>query len=322
MISGDSFSRVSITHPHRKVDTPKPCDPKARDAGPDGSPHSGPYSLSTSLGTYLVRMDRSHPYLRLGVIVTPSANIMRLWRTFRPVDHAFLRLIIGDLPLLADSPIDWTLLRTAISFWDTHRAVFSFQGTELAPTVEEYAALIQRPMLNRDIVAPNQFATIHSRLAILLGLRDEEIRHELWCFDLPTMITPTESSLWKVSLGTVSMGCSLESRRSMTIGCPSRLTPVRRLHTPRIPHALQADIPDVEISVQGAKRMELQSIRKERDRLRCELVDTRSELTDHRELQRELAQTRACVANQDREIVRLSATLGRARAKACKVSHP
>ncbi|PKI54905.1 hypothetical protein CRG98_024687 [Punica granatum] len=87
-------------------------------------------------------MDRSHPCLRLNVIITPAAYITRLWRTFRPIDRAFLRLIIGDLPLLADSPIDWTLLRTAISFWDTQRAVFDFQGTEFAPTVEEYTALI------------------------------------------------------------------------------------------------------------------------------------------------------------------------------------
>ncbi|PKI69671.1 hypothetical protein CRG98_009942 [Punica granatum] len=124
-------------------------------------------------------MDRSHPCLRLDVIITPSADITRLWNTFRPVDRAFLRLIIGDLPLLANSLINWTLLRTAISFWDTQRAVFSFQGSELAPTVEEYATLIQRPMPTRDIVVPNQFATIQSRLAILLDLRDEEIRHEL-----------------------------------------------------------------------------------------------------------------------------------------------
>ncbi|PKI65010.1 hypothetical protein CRG98_014595 [Punica granatum] len=88
-------------------------------------------------------------------------------------------LIIGDLSLLAESLIDWTLLTTAISFWDTQRAIFNFQGTEPAPTVEEYTSLIQRPMPTRDIVVPNQFATIQSRLAILLGLRDEEVRHEL-----------------------------------------------------------------------------------------------------------------------------------------------
>ncbi|PKI58428.1 hypothetical protein CRG98_021186 [Punica granatum] len=97
-------------------------------------------------------MDYLHPCLRVDVIITPAADITYLWSTFRLVDRAFLQLIIRDLPLLADSPIDWTLLRTALSFWDTQRAVFDFQGTELAPTVEEYAALIQQPMPTRDIV--------------------------------------------------------------------------------------------------------------------------------------------------------------------------
>ncbi|PKI58221.1 hypothetical protein CRG98_021392 [Punica granatum] len=124
-------------------------------------------------------MVRSHPCLRLDVIITPAADITHLWSTFRLVDRVFLRLSIGDLPLLADYPIDWTLLRTTISFWDTQRAVFDFQGTELAPTVEEYTTLIQQPMPTRNIVVPNQFATIQSRLAIILGLRDEEISREL-----------------------------------------------------------------------------------------------------------------------------------------------
>ncbi|XP_031376077.1 uncharacterized protein LOC116191018 [Punica granatum] len=70
----------------------------------------------------------------------------------------------------------------------------------------------------------------------------------------------------------------------------------------RITQAPQADVPDAESSVQGARHTELQSIREERDRLRCELVDIRAEPTDQRELQREMAQTRAHMANQDREI--------------------
>ncbi|OWM64681.1 hypothetical protein CDL15_Pgr013839 [Punica granatum] len=78
----------------------------------------------------------------------------------------------------------------------------------------------------------------------------------------------------------------------------------------------QADIPDAESSIQGAMHTELQVIKAERDRLRCELVDIRAELTDHRELQSELAQTRARIVSQDREIARLSTTLDRARARA------
>ncbi|OWM76819.1 hypothetical protein CDL15_Pgr017212 [Punica granatum] len=58
-------------------------------------------------------------------------------------------------------------------------------------------------------------------------------------------------------------------------------------------------------------RAELQSIREERDRLRCELVDSRAEVADYRDLQTELAQARARVAHLDREMARLSATLDR-----------
>ncbi|PKI56662.1 hypothetical protein CRG98_022950 [Punica granatum] len=41
---------------------------------------------------------------------------------------------------------------------------------------------------------------------------------------------------------------------------------------------------EAESSAHRAMRMELQSIREERDRLRCELVDTHAELADYREL--------------------------------------
>ncbi|OWM73909.1 hypothetical protein CDL15_Pgr008059 [Punica granatum] len=93
---------------------------------------------------------------------------------------------------------------------------------------------------------------------------------------------------------------------------PYGFAPVRRLRMPQMLQTLQADIADAESLVQGAVRTELQVIRAERDRLRRELVDIRAKLTDHRELQSELTQTRALVASQDRDIARLSATLDRA----------
>ncbi|OWM75281.1 hypothetical protein CDL15_Pgr020945 [Punica granatum] len=69
-------------------------------------------------------------------------------------------------------------------------------------------------------------------------------------------------------------------------------------------------------------RAELQSIREERDRLRCELVDSRAEVADYKELQTELTRARARVAHLDREMARLSATLDRVGARACEISHP
>ncbi|OWM72671.1 hypothetical protein CDL15_Pgr010272 [Punica granatum] len=69
-------------------------------------------------------------------------------------------------------------------------------------------------------------------------------------------------------------------------------------------------------------RAELRAIREERDRLCCELVDSRVEVADYRELQTELAQACARVAHLDREMARLSAKLDRVRARAREISHP
>ncbi|OWM63014.1 hypothetical protein CDL15_Pgr026188 [Punica granatum] len=90
------------------------------------------------------------------------------------------------------------------------------------------------------------------------------------------------------------------------------LTLERRARTIPIPRAPPTVVSEAESSAQGAIRAELQSIREERDRLRCKLVDVRAELVDYRNLQRD----------QDREIVRLSALLDQMRAKARWIPHP
>ncbi|PKI53192.1 hypothetical protein CRG98_026393 [Punica granatum] len=436
MISGDSFSHVSVTRPHGKVDTPKLRYPKARMRAP-------------TRFHIRVRMDRSHPCLRLNVIITLAADIMRLWRTFRLVDRAFLRLIIGDLTLLVDSPIDWTLLRIAISFWDTQHAVFNFQGTELAPTIEEYEALIQRPVPTRDIVVfvvkkfvasfrvlcatgeSYQFDACHGFILLIFGtilfphasdLIDEALTQVVLQVVrghsyVETVLIETVRSLdyvrernytdWRQFMEDLTPAQFLWAARwnpggPMAIGCPSvaessdnwaayrifppkrtalltgscdtsaslperflRVREARRLwgtrtiqqlffpehpideeqdfstitacmaqfhpqglapvHQPRtapFPQAPPVSIPDAESSAQAAARTELQSIKEERDRLRCELVDTRAELAEHKELERELAHARAHIANQDREIVRFRTTLDRVRAEKRKVPHP
>ncbi|PKI69664.1 hypothetical protein CRG98_009935 [Punica granatum] len=120
-------------------------------------------------------MDRSTPDFRLESLTPLGREITRIWRAFPPIARAYIRLIIGDLSMLAESPIDWTFLRTTIESRDPQRTVFNFQGTELTPTVEEYTALIQRPMPTWNIIVPNQFAVIQSQLSILLGIRIKQI---------------------------------------------------------------------------------------------------------------------------------------------------
>ncbi|PKI62706.1 hypothetical protein CRG98_016901 [Punica granatum] len=86
-------------------------------------------------------------------------------------------------------------------------------------------------------------------------------------------------------------------------------TSPQRSQTTPIPRAAPTSVPEAENSTQVAMRAELQSIKKERDRLRCELVDSRVEVADYRELQTELARARTRIATLDWEMARLSATL-------------
>ncbi|PKI75987.1 hypothetical protein CRG98_003645 [Punica granatum] len=263
-----------------KVDNPKLRNPKVRMRAP-------------TRVHIQVKMDRSYPYLRLDVIVTLAEDITHSWRTFHLVDRSFLRFIIGDLPLLADSPIDWT-----------YSEPLSASGT----LSEQYSTFKGQSYL--------------LRLAILLGLHDEEIRHELqhgWAHSIRTA--------WLVDFIYIrALNATGESyQRDACHGFLLLIfeTIMFPYSSNLIDRALaQTDIPHAESSIQGAMRTELQSIREERDRLRCELVDIRAELTDQRELHRELAQTHTHIANQEREIARLSAMLDRTRAKARKVSHP
>ncbi|OWM84358.1 hypothetical protein CDL15_Pgr020731 [Punica granatum] len=67
---------------------------------------------------------------------------------------------------------------------------------------------------------------------------------------------------------------------------------------------------------------ELRAIREERDRLHCELVDSRAQVADYRELQTELTRARARVAHLDREMACLSTEMDRVHKRARNLAHP
>ncbi|PKI66964.1 hypothetical protein CRG98_012629 [Punica granatum] len=295
-------------------------------------------------------MDRPALGLRLKAITPPRQEIMRIWRTLRPVDRAFVQGIIGDV--------------------DPQHAVFNFQGTELAPTIEEYTALIQRPTpTTQGIFVPNPFAVIRSQLSTLLGIPAQEVHQELhqgwdhgvkiaWLSDwtLLRALTPSTASyqrdachgfsewrhfwreltparfLWvarwspggpMITRCPGIVGVPLLSHLGNTLIFPGRgsMSP-QRSQTAPIPRATPTSAPEAESSTQAAMHAELQFIREERDRLRCELVDSSAEVADYRELQTELARARARIATLDREMGRLSPTLDRVQARARGISHP
>ncbi|PKI77263.1 hypothetical protein CRG98_002332 [Punica granatum] len=131
-------------------------------------------------------MDRPAPGLGLKSITPPRQEIMRIRRTFRPVDRAFIQGIIGDLVRLVEVPVDWIFLRTAIEVWNPQHAVFNFQGTKLTPTVKEYTTLIQRPRHPCTQSVPKEMApdtieeTINSIFSNTISFLDDELLSEGW----------------------------------------------------------------------------------------------------------------------------------------------
>ncbi|PKI49586.1 hypothetical protein CRG98_030023 [Punica granatum] len=291
-------------------------------------------------------MDRPAPGLRLEAITPPRQDIMRIWRTLRPVDRAFIQDIIGDMVMLTETPVDWIFLRTATEFWDLEHAVFNFQGTELAPTIEEYTVLIQRPTpTTQGIFGPNPFTTIQSQLSTLLHIPAQDIHEELhqrWdqgrdaCHGFLLLVFGTllipyspnliDGAIAQVVLQAVEGHSYVEALLAETVWsldyAREGSTPPQRSQAAPIPRATSSLAPEAESSTQAAMHAELRAIREERDRLRCELVDSRAEVADYRELQTELTRARAWVAHLDREMARLSAELDRVHKRARNLAHP
>ncbi|PKI65922.1 hypothetical protein CRG98_013693 [Punica granatum] len=103
---------------------------------------------------------------------------------------------------------------------------------------------------------------------------------------------------------------------------PQGSTPPQRSRTTPTPRATSTLAPEAESSIQAAMHAKLRAVREERDRLRYELVDSRAEVADYRELQTELTRACARVAHLDQEMARLSSELDRVHKRARNLAHP
>ncbi|OWM65584.1 hypothetical protein CDL15_Pgr010708 [Punica granatum] len=114
---------------------------------------------------------------------------------------------------------------------------------------------------------------------------------------------------------------------SATSACVARFypqgsTPPQRPQATPTPRATSTPAPEAESFIQAAMHAELRAVREERDRLRCELVDSRAEVADYREVQTQLTRARARVAHLDREMARLDAELDRVHKRARNPADP
>ncbi|PKI60427.1 hypothetical protein CRG98_019168 [Punica granatum] len=382
MISGDSFSVVSVARPHGKVDTPKPRDPKA-----------SPYSLATPLGTYLVGSG-SIPFALLACLrgekircelqygwehgirtewLIDFIHIRALCATRESyqcdASHGFILLIFGTIlfPHASDL-IDGALGQVVLQVVGGH----SYVEAVLAETVQslDYVREVRRGRMRGSphllqiwllthikpfgLSHPFSYITDESSLItrLLHVFQPFERNYTDWRQFMEDL-TPTQFlwvTRWNPS-GPMAIGCPSVVESSYNSAAYRIFPPKRtalltgscgqtlqlcsqrgfyesekldayRPRTASTPRAPPVSIPNAENSAQAAARTELQSIREERDRLQCKLVDTRVELAEHRELQRELTHAQAHIANQDLEIApTMSCTTGES-CQPSRIDHP
>ncbi|OWM64668.1 hypothetical protein CDL15_Pgr012320 [Punica granatum] len=90
---------------------------------------------------------------------------------------------------------------------------------------------------------------------------------------------------------------------------PQGSTPPQWPQAAPTPRATSTLAPEAESPIQAAMHAELRAVREEWDRLCYELVNSRAEVADYREVQTQLTRARARVAHLDREMARLDAEL-------------
>ncbi|PKI33075.1 hypothetical protein CRG98_046534, partial [Punica granatum] len=124
-------------------------------------------------------MSRLASFLRLDRVTPPLDEINRIWISLRQIDRDYITTFVGDVPLLSTRQVDWNFLGAAVTFWDPIHAVFNIQGTELAPTIEEYRTLIGRAAVTHGIIEPNLRTTRPVLVSRLLGVQRSLLHAEL-----------------------------------------------------------------------------------------------------------------------------------------------
>ncbi|PKI70837.1 hypothetical protein CRG98_008728 [Punica granatum] len=110
-----------------------------------------------------------------------SASFLRLDRVtppFEQISHN-ITAFVEDVPMLSTRRADWNFLGAVVTFRDPTHAVLNIQGTELAPTIEEYRTLIGRTAVSHNIVEPNLSTTRLVLVSRLLRLHRSQLHAEL-----------------------------------------------------------------------------------------------------------------------------------------------
>ncbi|OWM90145.1 hypothetical protein CDL15_Pgr006466 [Punica granatum] len=96
---------------------------------------------------------------------------MHIWTSLHQVDRDYIATFVDDFTLLATRRVDWSFLVATITFWSPIHAIFSIQGIEFTPTIEEYQTLISRIAVTRGIVELNLHTNQPTLVSHLLGVQ-------------------------------------------------------------------------------------------------------------------------------------------------------
>ncbi|PKI41278.1 hypothetical protein CRG98_038328 [Punica granatum] len=123
---------------------------------------------------------------------------MHIWTTLHQVDRDYIATFVDDFTLLATRRVDWSFLVATITFWGPIHAIFSIQGIEFTPTIEEYQILISRIAVTR-VLATWRTAIVEHPYFPKHSTRDEqdfrttkEYILRFYCWVLPAHEDPVE----------------------------------------------------------------------------------------------------------------------------------
>ncbi|KAG8473920.1 hypothetical protein CXB51_034034 [Gossypium anomalum] len=89
-------------------------------------------------------------FTRISVTQNDLRELREIWNSWNDEIKQLFYCNYGDLPCLLDITVDKYLFRALAQFWNPAYSCFTFGGVDLVPTVEEYMALLNCPIIQAD----------------------------------------------------------------------------------------------------------------------------------------------------------------------------
>ena len=104
------------------------------------------------------------------------AELISIWKSWNVERREKFRVKYGDIAYLLQVEVDVNLIKAMIHFWDPSYRCFTFNGSDMVPTIEEYATLLRFTPSHPDkIYWKNKKTGYRKKLALMLGVSTEKV---------------------------------------------------------------------------------------------------------------------------------------------------